>query len=188
MLLTLQIAAGIVLAYVIIANREPILRMLQSLAGIAAGIAALAAVGFGGFWLLTLAGEYWKSIVSGVVFVASLGLFAVGAYGLVLIFRRLFRTTKPDLLADGSEVLLLLFAMINLALVYAASVPLSQYTPLDSWWADVDQWSRANDFADLWTMFLGSLCSLWPYLIVVPLQLADRHSIADLPEAEKPDA
>lgn len=183
-MLTLQIAAGIVLAYAIIANRFALLRALEWSFNAIVVVGGTIALGIGAIWLLGLLGSYWRDIVNWAAFIAALAMGLAGGYGLRVLFRHFFPRRKgpkpPNTHTDGDDptatIALFGWAVLNMLLLWGLSWPLYAYTPFGGWWDDLDAWSRANGWDDLWTVFFGTAFMLWPF---IPLSLLTQRRNSD---------
>jgi hypothetical protein len=177
MLLIIQIAAGIVLGFVIITYRAALLRYIK---WIAAFVAILALIGLA-VWIgseaVGLAEPYLGKIISKIgMIIGVLVLFGVGALG-GLSFRELvyqlgWRKRRPSTIGGPPESAVILASLANILLVYAISWPILQFTLVGGWYESIDQWSRENGFADGGALLATAIFWLWPAL---PLWLLNRR-------------
>lgn len=172
MFLTFQIAAGIVIAYAVIANRRAIITSARWLGG------ALAVIAF--FWVLIwLGGEaigaatpyvanYYPKIArfAGAMLILAVGL--VGGICLLQLAHTLgWRKGKED-----SEGLVAAASFANVALVALVAWPILSFTIVGDWYDAIDHWSRANGYADGGSLAGAAFFWLWP---IIPLWLLSRR-------------
>lgn len=179
MFLTLQIAAGIVIAYAVIANRLAIIKSARWLGG------ALAVIAFFGvlIWLGGEAigaaspyiGKFYPKIArfAGIMLILAVGL--VGGICLLQLAHMLgWRRGKED-----SEGLVAAASFANVAFVSLLSWPILAFTIIGDWYGAIDQWSRANGYADGGALAVASVFWLWP---IIPLWLLSRRNAQPEPE------
>ena len=170
MFLTIQIAAGIVLAYALIANRLAIMKSAKWLAG---ALVVIACFGFM-IWLGSGAideaspyvGKFYPRIArfAGGMLIVAAGL--VGGISLLLLAGALgWRKGKED-----SEMLIAAASAANAAFVAIVTWPILSFTIIGDWYDAIDQWSRANGYADGGTFAVAAVFWLWP---IIPLCLLD---------------
>lgn len=172
-MLVLQIAAGIVLAYLIIRFRHSVWAVALGLLTIAAIIAAVVGIGAG---VSAVAGEVsinWDKVVTFASIVPLFALGGVGSYGLLTLFHIAFRTERPRAEGDGCFPVLLFFGILNmliLAAVAAAVEAVFPNNPIGRLAQAVDDWSRGAGHKDLGsTLFGTALMAAWPWLIFLAL-------------------
>lgn len=186
MLLTLQIAVGIVLAYAVIANRHLILKSARWLAGALAILAFLGILIWLGSETIGAAspyvGKFYPKIArfAGVMLILTVGL--VGGICLLQLAHTLgWRKGKED--SDG---LVAAASFANVAFVSLLTWPILAFTIMGDWYGAVDQWSRANGYADGGALAVAAVFWLWP---IIPLWLLSRRDAQPEPEGlqEQPD-
>jgi hypothetical protein len=167
--IALQVAAGIVLAYIILVNRHKLLRWSKVL-GLALLVLSLTAIAF---YLLSLAGEALSASIGPTLskyFSAFLtwlgmmlyGLFAFGSAALgglclSMLWDKL-RGAEPS--KAERENNLLIWSIANL-IVTVTVVALLAYTPFDIEGA-ADGWSRENGYKDAGSFLLIAILLPWP--------------------------
>lgn len=179
MFLTIQIAAGIVLAYAVIANRHAIMKSTRWLGG------ALAVIAFFGLliWLggeavgaaSPYVGKFYPKIArfAGVMLILLVGL--MGGITLLLLAHMLgWRKGKKD-----SQGLVAVASFANVAFVALVTWPILAFTIIGDWYDAIDQWSRANGYADGGALALAAVFWLWP---IIPLWLLSRRNARSEPE------
>ncbi|HKY80338.1 MAG TPA: hypothetical protein VJM09_02570 [Sphingobium sp.] len=97
------------------------------------------------------------TLISVVLF---FGAAAAGGWGLWVLGHKILRRQVSEL----TEKKLLAVCIANVALVTGASYPANAYTIIGTWVDAVDSWSRSNGYADGGSMFVFSLCLLWPLM------------------------
>ena len=188
-MIALQVAAGIVLAYVIIVNQRAILRVARQLSAMVMGIVGFVALGWFAYSLSSAATSRWPVMSSkiGTALGASFvfGLFLAGGYGLILIARTVFKTHRPILEGDGKGPVAIVagFALLNVLLVYALSWPILAFTPAGNWFDAADRWSRLNGHADAASMLITGVACLWP----LPIMWLLKHFRATPAADDRPD-
>lgn len=169
MILVLQIAAGIVLAYLIIRFRHTAWALAVGLLSIVAIIAVVAGLGAGASYVAEANSINWAKVVTFVSVIPVLGLAGIGAYGLLTLFRIAFRTERPSTEGDGCFPVLGLFALMNMLILAAASAAVEAMypdNPISRVAGAVNDWSRATGHKDLGSMLFGTaMMALWPWLI-----------------------
>ena len=203
-MLAVQVALGIVLAYVIISNQKKLLiaggwlmRTMGVLIGIGLFIwAVTVTVQSSSSWLPP---RFWPKLwhgvteLTGIMFIFALG--ATATLGMVLLFH-LFRTGSsgsarvlpPALNADPDKKsrkdgswrimgLALLMFTINLGL----SFPLWAYTPIGRWYEAVDAYGRANGWNDGLSLFFCAVLWQWFWLPVGVNYVIRRSGHSRLP-------
>jgi hypothetical protein len=166
-MIAIQVAAGIVLAYILIVNQRPILRVIGwcMSALLAAGI--MVAIGWGGSAAVGAVGSHWPviwfKIGIGLGALAFLAVFATGGYALIRILRVALKTGRPDLSGEGGAPALIVggFALVNFFIAYAVSWPVLTYTVIGTWYDAVDAWSRQHGSADAVSVLAGGIACLW---------------------------
>lgn len=179
--IALGVAAGILIAYVLIFQREALSRhiamVLQALftvlifGGIAYGLSTIPAA------VPSLAGWIdWGKVGSAVGFVAVAGLFftcaAISAYALRTIayaaLRKPPRVVDPD---KGSP--LFKWGMLNF-LIVSLIVMLLDVANV-TWFDAIDRFSRENGMADGLSLVMTSVFFLWPLPILGAVRLFQKR-------------
>jgi hypothetical protein len=186
MLLIIQIAAGIVLGFAIIAYRTVLLKSVKWLAAIIVALILIAAV----FWIGSEAvgaaepylGKFYSKIamILGVIVLFVFGI--LGGLSLLELCREMgWLKSKPPLLEglsgeeeseDDLENVEIAASVINVFLVSLVAWLLLSFTPIGDWNEAFDQWSRNNGFADGGPLIVFAICLLWP---VLPLWFLTRR-------------
>lgn len=169
MLLTLQIAAGIVLAYVIIANGRAAVKILGYLG---AGVVAVAVMVIA-YWAASSAftaasPKLWSILPRLGMMIGSLALLMfiiMGALGFLWILREF--TRNPSAL---SKTALIVATLANSGVVLLSSYMLD-FLPVGAWIKAGDEWSRANGYADGLIVAAFAIGCLWPYMILPIIRL-----------------
>jgi len=177
--LTLQIAAGIVLAYAVIANRQILGRFVAWIAVLVLIVAAIGVV----VWL---GGEGVKAASPHLpklgMYLVGLLVICAGLIGGICLLQIAYALGWRDGGTDGSSNVLVAGACVaNIVLVYLVTWPILSYTPLGDWYGRVDNWSRKNGFADLGVMTVAAIVWLWP---IVPLWFLSARA-SPQPEQER---
>jgi hypothetical protein len=176
MLLIIQIAAGIVLGFAIIAYRTALFKSAKWIAFAAFALVILGLVIWGASEAVSAIKPYTGKIFStGGMIIFMIPVFAFGAAGswglwelLLIVLRRekklvLRREKKPR--SDDFELIFYIFmGFINAMIVTLFTWPLLSYTVAGRWYGQIDNWSRANGFADGGAIAVASIFWLWPYL------------------------
>lgn len=173
MFLTIQIAAGIVLAYAVIANRQTILKSAKWLAGALAVIACFGFLIWLGSGAIDAASPYVGKFYPKIArFAGGMLLLAFGFVGgicLLLLADALgWRKGKED-----SELLIAAASFANVAFVALVSWPILAFTIIGDWYDAIDQWSRASGYADGGALAVAAVFWLWP---IIPLWLLSRRN------------
>jgi hypothetical protein len=172
-MLALQVAAGILLAYVIIVNQSFVLKSLKWLL---TAITALLIVGCL-IWAISSAADsvspyispVWSKILMIIGVLPILAILGFGGYGFWVLSYRVVGK-QPKEIGEGT---LAATSMLNFMLVGLVAWPISSYTFLGEWYAAIDQWSRNSGFEDGFSFAFMALFSLWPYL---PLWFINRRN------------
>jgi hypothetical protein len=169
MMLVLQIAAGIVFAYLIIRFRHSVWAVALGLLTIAAIIAAFVGVAAG---VSAVADEFsidWDKVVTFASIFPLFALGGVGAYGLLTLFHITFRTERPRAEGDGCFPVLLFFGILNMLILAAGAAAVEAAfpnNPIGQLAQSVDDWSRGAGHKDLGSSLFGTaLMAIWPWLI-----------------------
>lgn len=171
--LTLQIAAGIVIAYAVIANRQAIIKSASWLGGALAVIAFLVVLIWLGGEALGAAspyiGKFYPKVARfvGVMLILAIGL--IGGICLLQLAHALgWRKGKED-----SEGLVAAASFANVALVALVTWPILSFTIIGDWYDAIDQWSRVNGHADGGALAVAAVFWLWP---VAPMWILSRRN------------
>ena len=169
MMLVLQIAAGIVLAYLIIRFRHSIWALALCLLVIAVIVVAVVGAGAGVTAVAESLQINWEKVLTAVVVLPCFALMGIGAYGLLTIFHVAFNTERPKAEGDGCFPVLVLFGFLN-AFILTALGLLFPTNPIAQTAVAINEWSRATGHKDLGSMLFGTfLMAVWPWLILLAL-------------------
>ncbi|WP_374394395.1 hypothetical protein [Sphingopyxis sp.] len=192
MILVLQIAAGIVLAYLVIRFRHTAWALAVGLLTIAAIVAVVIGVSAGASYVADTIPIDWEKIVTLAAVIPLFGLAGIGAYGLLTLFRITFGTERPSAEGDGCYPVLLLFGFLNMLILAAVSAAVDAAfpnNPIGRLSRAIDEWSRAAGQKDLGSSIFGAaLMAMWPWLIIFSLAALSRfrkRPKADNPEGDK---
>lgn len=159
MWLVLQIAGGIVLAYVIIANGAAIWRYSKAAMVTLVGVAALIAIGLALTEAVAYAGEtglivkILRGIGTVVIAIVALAAMFVAAWSLSQLLKRaFFRSWTPK---DGQIIALMMFNFL-----FATAV--ISFPPMSEWIKPIDQYSRSIGWADGLPMLVALTIAMWP--------------------------
>lgn len=194
MMLVLQIASGIVLAYLIIKFRHSVWAVAVGLLALAAVIAAIVGIGAG---VSAVADQFsidWGKVVTFASIIPLFALAGVGAYGLLTLFHITFRTERPRAEGDGCFPVLLFFGILNMLILAASAAAIEAAfpnNPIGRLAQSVDDWSRAAGHKDLGSSLFGTaLMAIWPWLIFSILLTIARirgRPFADIPKQNLSD-
>ncbi len=171
MILAIQIAVGIVIAYVIVVNQVIILKSTKWLF---AAVASLAVIAFL-IWSISSAAISFAPYVSPFIgkaltilgILPILAIIVFGGYGFCLLSDRLFGK-KPREIPDGRIVSA---SMLNFIITAIILWPFSTITFFADIFASIDLWSRRSGFSDGFSIAFIAIFTLWPYL---PLWFIER--------------
>ncbi len=169
MLLIIQIAAGIVLGFAIIAYRAALLKSAKWIAFIFGFVILIGVVGWIGTEAVGAAQPYFGKF-SGKYGMILGGIFALvfgvlGGVGLVELCHEMgWLKRKPSTIGGTSENLIFAASVANVFLVYLVTWPILYVTPIGDWYEAIDQWSRTNGFADGGALGVAGVFWLWPFL------------------------
>jgi hypothetical protein len=169
MLLVIQIAAGIVLGFAIIAYREALLKSAKWIAAIVGLFILIGVVGWIGTEAVGAAQPYFGKF-SGKIGMILGGIFALvfgvlGGVGLVELCHEMgWLKRKPSTIGGTSENVIFAASVANVLLVYLVTWPVLYFTPIGDLYEGIDQWSRANGFADGGVIGVAGIFWLWPFL------------------------
>lgn len=177
MTLVLQIAAGIVLGYLIIRFRHSVWAIFSVLAVVALIVAVVAGLSAGVGALSEEIGINWEIAWDKVLNVASMipifALAGCGAFGLLTLFQILFRTERPRAEGDGCLPVLLFFGFLNaiiLTLIAVGIEALFPGNPVTGLANGIDEWSRSAGYKDLGSVLFGTaMMALWPWLVIAAI-------------------
>lgn len=169
MMLVLQIAAGIVLAYLIIRFRHSIWALTLGLLVMAVIVIVVVGAGAGVTAFADSLQINWEKVLTVIVVLPCFALMGVGAYGLLTIFHVAFNTERPRAEGDGCFPVLVLFGFLN-AFILTALGLLFPTNPIAQAAGAINEWSRASGYKDLGSMLFGTfLMATWPWLILLAL-------------------
>ena len=162
MILVLQIAAGIVLAFLIIRFRHTVWAVAVALIA----LAALVGVVVGGTTLVSSVDIPWGKILIVPVALLGMGLAGLGAFGFLSIFQFLLQTKRPHIEGDRWIPVFMVFGLAN-ALVLTVIDAAWPTNPLSVWGTNLDSWSRANGWKDALSFLYGTaIMAAWPPIIL----------------------
>jgi hypothetical protein len=171
MILVLQIAAGIVLAYLVIRFRHTFWALAIGLLALAAIVAVVAGVSAGASYVADTIPINWEKVITFVSIIPLFGLAGIGAYGLLTLFRITFRTERPSAEGDGCLPVLSFFGILNMMILAAVAVAVEAVfpdNPIRRAAEAIDDWSRSAGHKDLGSTLLGTaLMAIWPWLIIL---------------------
>lgn len=179
-MIAIQVAIGIVLAYVIIVNQRVLLRFGKA----AATFIVFAAVAGIAVYLLSAAYEAVAPSISLNVgkILAKLGAIAVaipmmiiwvvGGLALRTVYYLAKNRSPPEVENDNELGMWFGWAMMN-SVVMMMVYSLLSFTPLYHTYDSVDAWSRANGHDDFWPMAMFVVSLLWP---LIPLWFLRRRA------------
>ena len=179
MLLIIQIAAGIVLGFAVIAYRAALLKSAKWIAVTFGIVILIGVVGWIGTEAVGAAEPYLGKFFSkiGMIFGAIVA-FVVGVLGGLSLLELLctvgWRKRRPSKAGSFAESENMIFAasVANVILVYLVALPVLYFTPIGKAHEALDQWSRNNGFADGGALLVFTICLLWP---VLPLWFLARR-------------
>lgn len=169
MLLIIQIAAGIVLGFAIIAYREALLKSAKWIAAIVGFVILLGVVGWIGTEAVGAAQPYFGKY-SGKIGMILGGIFAfvfgvLGGFGFVELCHEIgWLKRKPLTIGGASENVIFAASVANVILVYLVTWPILYFTPVGYLHEGIDQWSQANGFANGGVLGVAGIFWLWPFL------------------------
>lgn len=176
-MLTLQIAAGIILAYVVIVHHKLLLKLAGTLGSLALVIAAVALLSWGASSAYTaISPQFWRFVSKLGMLLGSLmilGCVAAGGFGLLWALHEAFK--RPNI--HISKATVGIATIINCIIVVAASYA-ADLTPVGAWIVAADHWSRANGHADGVSVAIFAISCLWPFVVVVILRAARGRFVA----------
>lgn len=168
-MLVLQIAAGIVLAYLIIRFRHSVWAVAIAIVSVGVIVAVVWGLGAGAGAIAENIPINWEKVLTLVVVLPCFVLAGVGAYGLLTIFHIAFKTERPKAEGDGCFPVLLLFAVLNMLILALLGVAFPT-NPIARLAEGIDHWSRSSGHKDLGSTLFGSaLMAVWPWLILLVL-------------------
>lgn len=169
MMLVLQIAAGIVLAYLIIRFRHSVWTVAVGVLALAAIIAAIVGIGAGVSAVADETSIDWEKVVTFASIIPLFALGGIGAYGLLTLFHITFRTERPRVEGDGCFPVLFFFGILNMLILAAGATAVEAVfpnNPIGRLAQSVDDWSRSAGHKDLGSSLFGTaLMAIWPWLI-----------------------
>jgi hypothetical protein len=177
MILIIQIAAGIVLGFAIIAYRAALLKSAKWIAIIVGVAILIGVVRWIGIEAVEAAepsfGKFARDI--GVYFGGTFVLFSgmLGGLGFLGLCHEMgWLKRKPYTTGGTSGYVVFAASVANVLLVFLVMGLVSMYTPVGDLFEGMDQWSRANGFADAVTTVVIAIFFLWPFL---PLWFLSRR-------------
>lgn len=173
MLLVIQVAAGIVLAYLVIRFRHSLFAVAATIAVVGVVIAALVALSAGASLLADRIHINWEKVATTAGVIPLFAFAGIGAYGLLTLFRTIFDTERPSADGDGCFPVLGLFALLNMAILVVTTVAVEAIVPnnpISRLGRAIDQWSRSSGYKDLGsTLFATGMMAVWPWAILLIL-------------------
>lgn len=180
-MLTLQIAAGIVLAYIIIVNQQKVLAVGRWLLGAAAFCLVIVAIGWAGSAAVQFAGSAVPQKVLGKLFIliGCVPLFALaasGSLGMMMLAGLLFGKRPERVLSAFTKLCLpdgenrsgclfgIALVMVTVLINFGLSFPVWAYTPIGNWYDAVDAYGRANGWQDGLSVFFGMALWQWVWI------------------------
>lgn len=207
-MLAIQVAAGIVLAYIIIVNQRRILAAGWLLLLVVLGCTALFAAVWAGGAAIDKAEElftlgFWRKVwmlvglvpVFVLIFTGTLGMAMLGG----LVVRKdptyVGQSALKKIDADPGKPnensgCFILFGLLLLTMLvnFGLSFPVWAYTPIGRWYQAIDAYGRSNGWDDGLTIMFGALLWQWVWIplgINYWVQRARRTSAVD-ESAEEP--
>lgn len=182
-MIAIQVAAGILLAYIIIVNQKKLLALggqLLVLAAFAIGVLGLAWAGRAAWeWLgSNISPQQTQKITALIGLIPVFILAATGVVGMIML-GGLVIGMKPNLVLprlghvldtkdtknENSGCLAVLALVVGMMLInWGLSFPLWWFTPVGHWYEGVDRWSRANGWADGGGMLFGAVLWQWVWI------------------------
>jgi hypothetical protein len=177
MLLIIQIAAGIVLGFAIIAYREALLKSAKWILGFIAVLIIIALIIWIGGEVVETAEPYvgkFFGVAGKIVGGVCAFIFGIlGGFFLIELSHELgWLKRKSSDNDDRYENLVFATGAANVLFVYIVTWPLLAFTPVGGWYEAVDQWSQSNGFTFGGSLAVTSFCWLWPG---IPLWIHSRY-------------
>jgi hypothetical protein len=181
-MIALQVAAGIVLAYIIIVNQRTLLKagkligtvlFVGSLAAISVYFASLAfealsaSIGPKASSVISLALEWLGKMIFAIVMLSCAG---IGGHCLSMVRYKL-RGIRPPAVARENSVVL--WSILN-AVITASIFGLLSFTPLGRVYDGIDHWSRSSGYKDAGSVIVFLIALPWPAIWL--LFLAQREA------------
>lgn len=168
-MLVLQIAAGIVLAYLVIRFRHSVWAVTAGIVSLAVIVAVVLGLSAGAGAIAEHVPINWAKVLSAVVVLPCFALMGIGAYGLLTIFHVAFNTERPKAEGNGCFPVLVLFGFLN-AFILTVLGLIFPTNPIAQTAGAINEWSRAAGHKDLGSMLFGTfLMAVWPWLILLAL-------------------
>jgi len=185
MMLSIQIAvgvaAGIVLAYLVIFHGRAIVTGMKNGLETLLSIAIFAACGYAIIFAGQTVWEHseWMTKAAivvgyGLIIIIWFSIAGLSAYGLRLLFYRLRGQPYPEAKAGDDEPLYR-WGMLNFMIVGLATFGLAAIGA-DGWLNAVDRFGRANGMKDGLSFLLIAVLMLWPFVVLGAMRLARRNS------------
>lgn len=193
-MLAIQVAAGIVLAYVIIVNQKKLLALGGWLLGTIATFAAIIGIIWAGSAAVQMAGnviptKFWHSLWGLITLIPFFLLVFSGTLGMIMLCGLVVRKSpesvsrsafgmmegdpkKPN---DDSGCLKMIGLCFVTGLInFGLSFPVWAYTPIGGWYKSIDAFGRANGWDDGLSMIFGGVLWQWVWIPLGIYFLAKR--------------
>lgn len=198
LLLAIQVAAGIVLAYAIIVNQRALLRWGGQIVSTLAVLLCIGAI----VWALVAAAQFIgasipNAIVQDLLMVTSIGLLFILAMtaglGLVMLFGLISRfgpkraaryvvttlgsgtaSTRKSGHGKGGVGVFLGLALLAGVVNYALSFPVWAYTPFGSWDDALYAYGMTTNWKDGLSVLFSAILCQWPWIILGPYFVVKR--------------
>lgn len=182
-MIAIQVAAGIILAYVIIVNQKRLLALggqLLVLLAFAIGVGVLIWAGSSAWnWVgSNITPRQTQKITALIGLMPVFILAGTGTAGMIML-GGLILGKKPELVLRGLGKALettdtknentgcLAFIALGVAMMlinWGLSYPVWAFTPAGEWYEAVDRWSRANGWADGGSVLFGAILWQWVWI------------------------
>lgn len=181
-MIAIQVAAGILLAYVIIVNQKRLLAFggqLLVFAAFAIGLLALVWTGGAAWeWLGTnISPRQTQKITAFIGLIPVFVLAATGVVGMIML-GGLVVGKKPELVLRGLGhaletknkdentgcLVIIALIVVMVFINWMLSFPLWWFTPVGEWYEGVDRWSRTNGWADGGSVLFGAVLWQWVWI------------------------
>lgn len=193
-MLAIQVAAGIVLAYVIIVNQKKLLELGGWLLSAACIFVAIVGVIWAGSAAVQMAGnvippKVWWTLWALVIMIPFFVLAFTGTLGMLMLGGLVWRkepaqvansTFKmmegdPKEANDNSGCLKMIGLFFLTGLVnFGLSFPVWAFTPIGGWYESIDAYGRANGWDDGLSMIFGAVLWQWVWIPLAIYFLAIR--------------
>lgn len=196
MMLIFQIAAGIVLGYIVIQYHVVLLRWLKSALSVVLTITVLGAMVWGIVSLGGTAHDWVATSPQGQRILSTLGSlalaliflggFAWGLFGLLLLSVEVLPIERVTNRRAGlNKFFAVIAALLYLATGVLWELPVFQGTMIGDIYWGMDEWSRSNGWADTGQMIVLTLTYQWSWIAyVVVRKLRGKPLFEDAPLAK----